>query len=1126
MSQAKKVFTRMCLNNWGGIDHKVLEFHEYVNLFSGKSGSGKSTVMDAIQVILYGSFSPSFLNKAADDAKNRRSVLSYLRGEQKDGSANRKDCDFCSVIALEIEDTGTHIITCIGIAFEVRKSDSEIKKFVYFSHSGKMPTSGYLTEQGVCYSNQEIKKLISSRAKSEDNRGKGDVNRIYGSKEAYLGTLYDVILGYIDQNRFITMEKSAIALKMTNGTGQFIRDYMFPKNTSDTIASISEQLDSYRQIKEKIEDLRKRIELLSEIQASGKELVRLQTDIVRAEAMIRCIGIEDLRARIQAAEDDKRNLAEKQEQCKKKVQELSASREEAQQKLIQVSADLKASDLGGKQQQYEELDERSRMLADNTRQWQKILQGMKNWEEDDVITDYISNPVLNMIAELNQGRVTEELCQNLHLKIESAKQNIEDEVEDYSDQRREIGKQLKEKKRLVDDMKHDRKPYDENLRSARSALSQQLSDRYGQTVKVQIFADLFDVQEEEWKNAIEGRMGRLKHSLITEPQYAHEAAVLFRNMKQYENVDLINSKAIADSKPDCMEGSLYEAVKTQEAYVDVCLKRYLGHIIKCRSVEELEQVRDGVTPDCYSYSNFIFRHLKKKDYTTRACIGRRVSKARLAEYEKDVEELSRQEMQLDDLLRRLKEARDFECLKDEPSHYVKLSRAGEELARVNKKKMELEETIRSLREGVYKELEEKEQSLQKQVKMVQEELDQTQGELARLGSRIGELSGENESRRQQLEEKLQGYVPNEALEQEVWELLKKQSGQAVINRKKAQVADLEEKEQVQAETLRAARNRYIFAYPAGPFNGAETSNEAYEKLLEKYLTDFEPAYEEEFEKKCASIYKSLRENVIATIHGDIKAAKRHAYEINRLLRETNFSDSTYQIKIEPAKNENGQFFDMLMAEELDSKNLDNAGFDGQISFGEDAFYQKYEQKIKLLTDKFMPPKDEDEHLRAQKRKEMEQYADYRNYLSFSMFEQVTDENGTVIRENFVDDMAGRDSGGEGQNPKYVALLAGFAMLYMQQSKRDSKIKLVLLDEAFSKMDQERSAVCLKYARKMDLQLIVCVPDERLQSLIRNVDCVYGFRRYQNRISMMHIDKGDYLKLMEGEHGQGEPETVK
>ena len=42
MEQPKKIFTRMCLSNWGGISHKILEFHEYINLFSGMSNSDSS----------------------------------------------------------------------------------------------------------------------------------------------------------------------------------------------------------------------------------------------------------------------------------------------------------------------------------------------------------------------------------------------------------------------------------------------------------------------------------------------------------------------------------------------------------------------------------------------------------------------------------------------------------------------------------------------------------------------------------------------------------------------------------------------------------------------------------------------------------------------------------------------------------------------------------------------------------------------------------------------------------------------------------------------------------------------------------------------------------------------------
>ncbi|MFR2835782.1 MAG: ATP-binding protein [[Clostridium] nexile] len=101
MKQAKKIFTRILMNNWGGIDHQVLCLNEYVNLFSGKSGSGKSSVMDAMQVVLYGSVGNDFLNRAADDSANKRSVLSYLR-ESKRCTANRENQDFYAHIVLEI----------------------------------------------------------------------------------------------------------------------------------------------------------------------------------------------------------------------------------------------------------------------------------------------------------------------------------------------------------------------------------------------------------------------------------------------------------------------------------------------------------------------------------------------------------------------------------------------------------------------------------------------------------------------------------------------------------------------------------------------------------------------------------------------------------------------------------------------------------------------------------------------------------------------------------------------------------------------------------------------------------------------------------------------------------------
>ena len=45
--------SKICLNNWHYIDQKILSFNDGINFFTGHSGSGKSTVIDAMQIVLY-----------------------------------------------------------------------------------------------------------------------------------------------------------------------------------------------------------------------------------------------------------------------------------------------------------------------------------------------------------------------------------------------------------------------------------------------------------------------------------------------------------------------------------------------------------------------------------------------------------------------------------------------------------------------------------------------------------------------------------------------------------------------------------------------------------------------------------------------------------------------------------------------------------------------------------------------------------------------------------------------------------------------------------------------------------------------------------------------------------------
>jgi uncharacterized protein YPO0396 len=97
----------MLLIHWYGYTRELIEFGN-INFLTGKTAAGKSTIIDALQLVLLGDTNGNFFNKAANE-KSVRTLKSYLYGETGDdgetGYRYLRKGPFTSYVVLEFEDT-------------------------------------------------------------------------------------------------------------------------------------------------------------------------------------------------------------------------------------------------------------------------------------------------------------------------------------------------------------------------------------------------------------------------------------------------------------------------------------------------------------------------------------------------------------------------------------------------------------------------------------------------------------------------------------------------------------------------------------------------------------------------------------------------------------------------------------------------------------------------------------------------------------------------------------------------------------------------------------------------------------------------------------------------------------
>ena len=100
-----------------------------------------------------------------------------------------------------------------------------------------------------------------------------------------------------------------------------------------------------------------------------------------------------------------------------------------------------------------------------------------------------------------------------------------------------------------------------------------------------------------------------------------------------------------------------------------------------------------------------------------------------------------------------------------------------------------------------------------------------------------------------------------------------------------------------------------------------------------------------------------------------------------------------------------------------------------------------------------------------------------------------------------------------------AIASRFAQLYKinlsPKMHRSPTLRLVVLDEAFSKMDAEKVASCISLIRGLGFQAIISATNDKIQNYLENVDKTFVYANPNKRhISIQEFEKTEFGELAE------------
>lgn len=1057
-----KKLTRMKLINWHRFNNCTIDFGDST-LLSGENGAGKSTLLDAIQFVII--CSTGYFNKAAHE-NGKRKLTGYIRCKTgKENQPYERTGEISAHVALEFYEESKDKYFIIGAVVD-SASEGQETTVRYLMENTRLSDDLFL------YGNQ-VKSIAEFRGSNIDIRQWCKTN-VEARKmvTARLGRIED---------KFFRLIPKALAFKPIDDIKDFVYSYVLDEKEVN-IEILRENVRTYQDMERTLDNVKKRMKKLEKIQELHQRLQERMERDQMYEYFLKRSDLDLVEGKIRSIDAAKKNEKVRLEQAKVQLEMLQKERAEKQEIATNLRVELRHNQefvaLEEEKKELErQLEKRRNALQDESelkksvakaaKDSERLLMGVKDAGGDSqklisCVREYRTQ-LQKLDSEANVAALKSLTDDVIHCK-QKYFAGLQGELAKLQIQLKQNHAEREKLNKKISKLKRKKLTYPSGVELLTETIQEEFAS-LGREIQPGVLCEMLEIQDEEWRNAVEGYLNTQRFYVLVEPENFDIALGIYdrlRKEKKVYGVGLINTRDLEnyDTAP---AGTLASVVTSQNQYARQYSNMILGKVQMCERYEDLKKYPISITKGCMRYQNRVASAIKPEVFRV-PFIGKNAFTVQLVqaeeEYQKMNELLENQEKQLagmNEILGLLSTDSDVDI-----KYRLDVLHT---LGTVDRAIAKCQENIQKLKENST--------LIEKQIQL--EELEKVLRGLDASVNSDTEKIGGIRTRIQDLITRKQAFLENEMTEKGKVLSLGEAAGDVLNswNQEYEEALGKRPVEQFQNEYLGKRRNNSdrwekikdqminaMVEYKTEHDFGAAASLEGfsefqavYDRLKNSELLD----YEEKVQSARHAAETEFQEQFLAKLQENMKLAQGEFKELNKALKGIDFSSERYEFQFMPSKKYRS-YYEMIM----DDFNV----IQGESLFS-GMFHEAHKDVIEELFERLSVGGENSTQT-------LEEFTDYRTYMDYDI--KIIHDDGTY---SYYSKVCEEKSGGETQTPFYVTVAASFVQLYSNNIGGEAA-GLVLFDEAFNNMDDERIGGVLEFLRRLPLQLIIAAPPDKIQ----------------------------------------------